>query len=225
MPTAETRLATDRASRYLVQLCRHLRRMPRMSHRPPGGHGEGGARPEVRHVELTDTHGTVRFADGLWTLDATADALTLRVDADDEEALRRLQEAIAARIEKIGRRDALQVTWQRAVPDTPSQAECDEHRDTDGRGVGRSRRAITLGALGLVAGGAVVVAAHLGIGGAVLADAKWTGWAAGAVLALVLVKLLLLGGHLLLGRTALRRGIAFRHLGKRYERTGADVTG
>ncbi|MER5598306.1 DUF2218 domain-containing protein [Streptomyces sp. NPDC002265] len=222
MPTAETRLATDRASRYLVQLCRHLSRMPRMSHRPPGDHGEGGTRPEVRHVEFTDTHGTVRFADGLWTLDATADALTLRVDADDEEVLRRLQDAIAARIEKIGRRDALQVIWQRAVPDTPSQAECNEHRDTDGRGVGRSRRAITLG---LVAGGAVVVAVHLGIGRAALADAKWTGWAAGAVLALVLVKLLLLGGHLLLGRTALRHGIAFRHRRKRYERTGADVTG
>ncbi|MET7930498.1 DUF2218 domain-containing protein [Streptomyces sp. NPDC005349] len=220
MPTAETRLATDRASRYLVQLCRHLRQMPRMSHRPPGGQGKGRVQPEVRHVEFTDTHGTVRFADGLWTLDATADALTLRVDADDEEALRRLQDAIAARIEKIGRRDGLQAQWQRAVPDTLPQAEHDTHGNPGGRGVSRSRRATTLG---LVAGGAVIVALHLGIGGAALADATWTGWAANAALALVLVKLLFLGSHLLLGHTALRRGIVFRHRRKQHER--ADAAG
>ncbi|MFG2950961.1 DUF2218 domain-containing protein [Streptomyces adustus] len=208
MPTTETRLATDRASRYLVQLCRHLRQMPRTNHRPPVGHGEGRTQPEVRNVEFTDTHGTVRFADGLWTLDATADALVLRLEADDEEALRRLQDAIAARIERIGRRDGLQAHWQRALPDTSPQAEPGTHSDPDGQGVSHSGRATTLG---LAAGGAAIVAIHLGIGGAALADARWTGWAADAVLALVLVKLLFLGGHLLLGRAALRHGIVFRH--------------
>ncbi|MFF3446616.1 DUF2218 domain-containing protein [Streptomyces sp. NPDC002667] len=131
MPTAETRLATDRASRYLVQLCRHLGRMTHMSHRPPGGgHGEGGTQPEVRHVEFTDTHATVHFAEGLWTLDATADALTLRVDADDEDALRRLQDGIAARIEKIGRRDGLRAQWRRVGADTPPQVEADARGGT-----------------------------------------------------------------------------------------------
>ncbi|MGW2823021.1 DUF2218 domain-containing protein [Streptomyces sp. NPDC001443] len=214
MPTAEARLVTDRASRYLVQLCRHLRRMPRTGHRPPGAHGEGGAQPEVRHVEFTDTHGTVRFAEGLWRLDAAADSLTLRVAADDEGVLRRLQDAIAARIEKIGRRDGLQVRWRRDVPDTRSQAES----DTDRAGAGRRRRGAVLG---LAAGGAVVVAVHLGIGGAVPADAKWTDRAVDAVLVLVLVKLVFLGGHLLLGRSALRRGIVFRHRGKHREQAGA----
>src|SRR5689334_22412891 len=124
MPTAEALLTTDRASRYLVQLCRHLGRMSHPTdpvhlthathptHRTPGGHGEGGTPPPAPHVDHTDTHGTVRFPDGQWTLDATADTLTLRVDAADEDALRRLQDAIAARIEKIGRRDGLQVRWQ-----------------------------------------------------------------------------------------------------------------
>ncbi|MFB7330826.1 DUF2218 domain-containing protein [Streptomyces adustus] len=222
MPTAETRLATDRASRYLVQLCRHLRQMTRTNHRPPGGHGEGGTQPEVRHVEFTDTHGTVRFADGLWTLDATADALTLRVEADDEQALRRLQDAITARVEKIGRRDGLQAHWQRAEPDTSPHAEPGTDSDPDDRDVSRSGRATTLG---LTAGGAAIVAVHLGIGGAALADARWTGWAADAVLALVLVKLLFLGSHLALGRAELRHGIVFRHRRKRRERADAGATG
>ncbi|MFF6996095.1 DUF2218 domain-containing protein [Streptomyces sp. NPDC008313] len=222
MPTAETRLATDRASRYLVQLCRHLRQMPRMSRRPPGGHGGGGARPEVRHVEFTDTHGTVRFADGLWTLDATADALVLRVDADDEEALQRLQDAVTARIEKIGRRDGLQVHWRRAVPDASPRTKHDAEDGVSGSGGSRGRRGATLG---LVTAGALIVAVHLGIGGAALADAKWTGWAVNAVLALVLVKLVLLGSHFFLGRAALRRGVVFRHRRKAHEQTGADAAG
>ena len=220
MPTAETRLATDRASRYLVQLCRHLRQMPRISHRPPGGHGGGRMQPEVRHVEFTDTHGTVRFADGLWILDATADELTLRVDADDEKALRRLQDGIAARVEKIGRRDGLRVHWQRAVPDIPPHAEAGTQGLTGEAGRRRGPRGTTLG---LVAGGALIVAVHLGIGGAALADAKWTGWAVNAVLVLVLVQLVFLGGHLLLGRVGPRRGLVFRHHKKHHERVGADA--
>ncbi|MGW4566311.1 DUF2218 domain-containing protein [Streptomyces sp. NPDC004561] len=222
MPTAEAHLATDRASRYLVQLCRHLRQMDRIRHRPPGGHGVGRMKPEVQQVDYTDTHGTVRFADGQWTLDATADTLTLRVTADDEEALRRLQDGIGARIEKIGRRDGLQVQWRRVGTDALPQ----EERDTEGGSPGAGGRRGSRGAtLGLVAGGVLIVAVHLGIGGAVLADAKWTGWAANAVLVLILVKLLFMGGHLFLGRAALRAGIVSRHRRKRRERTGAHATG
>jgi hypothetical protein len=223
MPTAEAHLATDRASRYLVQLCRHLGQMNRMSHRPLGGHGEGRTMPAVQHVEFTDTHGTVRFADGRWTLHATADTLTLRVDADDEEALRRLQDGIAERIEKIGRRDGLQTHWRRVGTGTPPQAQHDAEGETpENAGGSRGPRGTTLG---VVAGGALIVAVHLGIGGAASAGAKWTGWAADTVMLLILVKLLFMGGHLLLGRAALRRGIASRHRRKHRERAGADATG
>ncbi|MFD8740781.1 DUF2218 domain-containing protein [Streptomyces sp. NPDC059618] len=223
MPTAETRLTTDRASRYLVQLCRHLRQMPRIGHRPPGGgHGEGRTPPEVGHVEFTDTHGTVRFADGLWTLNATTDALTLRVDADDEEALRRLQDGIAARIEKIGRRDGLRVHWRPAAAGEPPQAGA----DTQGRTHEAGRRHGPRGtALAMAAGGALIIAVHLGIGGAALAGAKWTDWAVTAVLVLVLAKLVLLGGHLLRGRAASHRGLVSRQRRRHHGRGGADVTG
>ena len=224
MPTAEARLATDRASRYLTQLCRHLGQMNRVSHRPHGGHGEGHGQkmPAVEHVDCTDTHGTVRFADGRWTLDATPDGLTLRVDADDEAALRRLQDGIVARIEKIGRRDGLQVRWQADGADPGPQTDRDAGSEAPAavRGHG-SRKA----AWGLAVGAALVVALHLGVGGAALAGATWTGWTADTVLVLVLLKLLFMAGHLLLGRSALRRGLASRRRKKRGERAGADAAG
>ncbi|MBF9066448.1 DUF2218 domain-containing protein [Streptacidiphilus fuscans] len=227
MPTAEARLATERASRYLVQLCRHLSQMARMSHRPRGGHDADRMPPAVQHVDWTDTHGTVRFAHGQWTLEATPDQLTLRVDAGDEEALQRLQDGITARIEKIGRRDGLQVHWQRAetgdLPPTEPTEPTDETSPTPEKGrASRRPRGTTLG---LMAGGAAVVAVHLGIAGAALAGAAWTGWAANAVLVLIVVKLLFMGGHLFLGRAALRRGITLRHGRKQEAPPGADAAG
>jgi hypothetical protein len=224
MPTAEARLATDRASRYLVQLCRHLGQMTRMSHRPPGGHGDGRTPPAVQQVDYADTRGTVRFADGQWTLEATADTLTLRVDAVDEDALQRLQAGIKARIEKIGRRDGLQVHWHPTESDTPPPTEHTDAKSgtSSAGGTARRPRGTTLG---LMAGGALVVAVHLGIGGAALAGAAWTGWAANAVLVLVLVKLLFMGGHVFLGRAALRRGARLRHRRKHGEQSGADAVG
>ena len=40
-------------------------------------------------------------------------ALMLRVEAADEDHLRRLEDLIASRLERSGRRDRLTVTWQR----------------------------------------------------------------------------------------------------------------
>jgi hypothetical protein len=223
MPTAEARLTTDRASRYLVQLCRHLGQMTRMSHRPLGGHGEGRTPPAVQHVDYADTRGTVRFADGRWTLEATEDALVLRVEADNEEALQRLQAGVAARVEKIGRRDGLQVHWQQ--PDSSAEPSAESAAADTGRvdraAAPRRPRGTTMG---LMAGGALIVAVHLGIGGAALAGAAWTGWAANAVLALIAAKLLFMGGHVFLGRAALRRGAMLRHA-RRHEQAHTDAAG
>ncbi|MGW0765696.1 DUF2218 domain-containing protein [Streptomyces sp. NPDC002676] len=197
MPACETRIATDRASRYLVQLCRHTDSMRGMRHRAPAAHG-GRRMPAVEHVEWSGTHGTVRFAEGRWTLDATAEALTLRVEADDEEALRKLRNGITGRLEKIGRRDGLTVTWQH--PPTPAPLPA-------GGGKGRLRG--LAGPAGLVAVGVLVVALHLGVAGAVTAAPSWTDWAAGGVLALVALKVVFMAGHVVLGRAGLGRGKAF----------------
>lgn len=108
--SAEARIPTDRAARYLEQLCSHLGAMQHMRHLPTGGHGGAGV-PRVEDIEQTSDHAVVRFADGSWDLDAADDALVLRVTAHDDAALDRLKAAIAARIAKIGRRDGLSVVW------------------------------------------------------------------------------------------------------------------
>jgi hypothetical protein len=129
MPAAEAHVTTDRASRYLVQLCRHASQMGR--HRgigqhlpiPPRSTGRGGGPPEIRHADWSDTYGTVTLASGRWTVRATGNTLTLRAESDSEDHLRRIQDLLAARLEKIGRRDHLTVTWQPAQAD---QAPCSE---------------------------------------------------------------------------------------------------
>ncbi|MEU6848993.1 DUF2218 domain-containing protein [Actinacidiphila alni] len=130
MPAAEARIPTDRASRYLVQLCRHMDRLDHPDRTPDGGghhHGAHAAHdgpaalsaPAVVSVEHSDTAGTVRFADGRWTLSATADTLTLRVAAADEAALRRLRDAVTARVATVGRRDGLRADWHTVTEPPP----------------------------------------------------------------------------------------------------------
>ncbi|MEU1273238.1 DUF2218 domain-containing protein [Streptomyces sp. NPDC005799] len=202
MPTAEAHIRTDRASRYLVQLCRHLSQMGRMRHRPPVGHGGGQMPPEVQRVDYSDTDGTIRFDKGLCTLRATSGTLTLRVAADDEDALQRLQNGIAGRIEKIGRRDGLTVTWSQIQASEGSPGEAAGAADAPGAGVVKRRglgKAIGLGAVGVV-----VVAAHLGLGGAARAASPWTSWGVNAILVIILIKLLFMAGHVVLGRFGMR---------------------
>jgi hypothetical protein len=131
MPTFEAHVSTDRAERYLQQLCGHLGRMQHMRHLPLGGHGDrsergergGPGMPRVEHVERTEGHAAIRFAEGTCTLTADASALRLWVEADDPAALARLKDAITTRIEKIGRRDGLSIAWHEledpAQPDGP----------------------------------------------------------------------------------------------------------
>ena len=108
MISSEARIPTDRAQRYLDQLCGHLGQMSRhVMHRRGHGHDV-----KIVSMEQTADSGVVRFADGAWILEATPDALLLRVEADDPAALDRLKAAISARIAKIGRRDALTVEWR-----------------------------------------------------------------------------------------------------------------
>jgi hypothetical protein len=121
MPTAEAHVQTDQPSRYLVQLCKHARQVHRLRHRPPAHNGsEGQPPPRVQHVEWTDTDGVVSFGWGQCTLLATPNMLTLRAEAASEETLRRVQEIVASDIERFGKRERLQVTWQRSHPQPPA---------------------------------------------------------------------------------------------------------
>ncbi|WP_328478491.1 DUF2218 domain-containing protein [Streptomyces sp. NBC_00377] len=196
MPTDEARVETDRASRYLGQLCRHVQQMG--DHPHYGRDGGVHRPPQVHDVEWSDTEGTAHLSLGLWTLQATPDALVLRIEADTEEDLQRMRDLIADRIETIGRRDQLAVAWQQpAAPGDPSGAAVQPHRPhlmAHGHAGSATRR---WGVKALVGAGALLVVAHLALGGSVLAASRWWGWGAGAVVvAVVLVKVVGMGGLL-----------------------------
>jgi hypothetical protein len=131
MPITEARVPTTRADRYLAQLCEHLGRMqheggpgagpadgptagpPAGQAGPSAGQGAGhGGPPPVRDVDRADDHARIEFDWGSFEFTASPDDLTLRVSADDPQAMARGQEMLQRRIETIGRRDQLTVTWQ-----------------------------------------------------------------------------------------------------------------
>ena len=115
MPAAEARVRTENASRYLIRLCRHAGQMgSHVSHRPRG-HADGGAPPEIRHAEASDSDGTLILNWGRCTMLAADDLLTLRAEAGDTDDLAKIQELIGSRLEKFGRRERLVVSW-RSLP-------------------------------------------------------------------------------------------------------------
>jgi hypothetical protein len=124
MPTAEARIETEHASRYLVRLCQHISkiknkgphlRRQRPSHLP----GDARARPDMQaHVEWAQTHGAVTFSWGKITMQASPGALTLHAEAADEENLQQIQDLVAGRLATFGSREHLTVSWQR--PETPA---------------------------------------------------------------------------------------------------------
>lgn len=116
MPSAEARVETEYPSRYLVRLCRHANNI---NHKLRHLHaGATQARPEVLHVEWSDTDGTLSLNWGRCVMQAGPDTLTVRVEATDEENLQHIQDLIAADLERFGRRDHLKVNWQR--PEAPT---------------------------------------------------------------------------------------------------------
>ncbi|MFF4351004.1 DUF2218 domain-containing protein [Streptomyces sp. NPDC001530] len=208
MPTTEARVETERPSRYLVQLCKHFDNKGRhLAHRPRG-HG-GGDERELREmraaaaeaqVEWSETRGTVRLPWGRCEMRADPGALTVNVEAADERNLRRLQDLVAGHVERFGRREGLTVTWHgpEAATEPPGEA-VGVVPAPRGAALRRRRHGRTAA---LAVAGVLAVAVHLGLGGILLANWRWTGWAVGVVLAVVLLKAAVLTG---LGRFVIRR--------------------
>ena len=98
MPSAEARIDTEHASRYLTQLCQHVTSIyakgpALMRHRRRRDlHGRAPQPATPPRVEWTETHGTVSFCGGTLTLRATPGALIVRADADAEQDLQHAQE-------------------------------------------------------------------------------------------------------------------------------------
>jgi hypothetical protein len=99
MLIAEAAVNTDRASRYLGQLCQHLEAIAK-------------ARPQMPvRVEWSDNSGLITLGAARCTLQAGVDALALRAEAPDEQSLQQIKSRLTDRLEQIGRRDQLTVTW------------------------------------------------------------------------------------------------------------------
>ncbi|MFJ9011665.1 DUF2218 domain-containing protein [Streptomyces canus] len=204
MLTAEARVQTDRPRRYLVQLCSHFSnkgRHVRDGHRPRshgGGGGQSSAemramsqiRPDQIDVEWSDTYGTVSLPWGRCVMEAEQGALTLRAEAHDEENLQQIQDLVTGHLERFSRRNPLTVTWERkgepAVQPGESLPAAPAHT------AGPTARRWHRGTILLVALGVLAVAVHLGLGGAVLSDSRWTDWGVNIILAIVVLKVIVI---------------------------------
>lgn len=119
MLTSDALVQTDRARRYLAQLCDHGEQMKRRTFHPRRGHGHGpghghdeqDAPPRPLRAEASGGEGIIDFGWARCLLQATDNALVLRVEAGDARQLQRVRDAVAHRLRQIGRRDHLTVTW------------------------------------------------------------------------------------------------------------------
>jgi len=112
MLTAEAHVQTEYPGRYLARLRGHVGKMdPHLRHRVRR-HRNGGSPPEIRHTEWSATGGTVTLNWGQWTVQTTTDTIRLRAEAADGENLRRIQDMLTTRLENLGRREHLKITWQ-----------------------------------------------------------------------------------------------------------------
>jgi hypothetical protein len=123
MLTAQAHIHTQAPGRYLTQFCRHANSMQKMNghmHRRADLHrGELQDRAQVQHVEWTDTDGSLTLSLGRCTLHASADTLTVRAEAANEQNLRQIQELVTRDLERFGRRNHLTVTWQQPETSGP----------------------------------------------------------------------------------------------------------
>ena len=115
MLMVEARIETEQSTRYLVRLCTHAASMGRTQ-----GHGirvhrnEALSRGEVEvQAQWSDTHGTVTFSPGgRCDLEATTTALLLRIEAADEEQLRRIQDIVTRDLDRFSGSEQLAIHWR-----------------------------------------------------------------------------------------------------------------
>ena len=218
MLTAEAQIETERPSRYLVQFCKHAAAMGAGGGHGPRVHlGDKLARREVRvDAEWSDTHGTVTFTPwGACTLEADADTLTVRIEATDEDNLRQIQDIVTRDFDRFSRRDPLTVTWHHS--ETPNLAAGEEAGSATPTHTGKPatrRRRLSWKAIVLAAVAVLAVALHLGLGGAVLTNSRWTTGAVVIVAAIIALKIVLI----VLGR----RGIHHHKAAKAHHNANAD---
>lgn len=92
MAGSTARVPTASGAKYLQQLCKHW------AHKLDVTLGEG--------------RGVVRFPDGLVTLEAAADRLTVAIEADSAQAVERLKGVVERHLDRFAHREApLAFAW------------------------------------------------------------------------------------------------------------------
>ena len=87
------RVPTDKAARYMAQLCKHF------AHRIP--------------ASFDADSGRIEFSIGVCELAVARDALVLHVSAADADTLAQMEDVVARHLVRFAFRDELAVTWQR----------------------------------------------------------------------------------------------------------------
>ena len=180
------------------------------------------------HVDWSGTIGAIRFGKGQCILQASDSALLLRVESTTENALHRLQDGIAHRLETFGHREQLAVQWRPSISTPTGQTkEIPSRVPAPGGPTTVPSRSRLVRNLALAAVATIAIAAHLGLLGATLAIATWTKWGATAILAFIVLKFIVTAGvHVAGGAFAFRHGKAFlcnrrqRHTPSEHEMPG-----
>ena len=92
---ATARVPTEKASRYLQQLCKHF------AHKLP--------------VTFDEHKGSISFSIGECALKADAEALTITATAPVEAGMDQLKDVIVRHLVRFAFREELQVEWQPAA--------------------------------------------------------------------------------------------------------------
>ncbi|MDA9397409.1 DUF2218 domain-containing protein [Bradyrhizobium sp. CCBAU 45389] len=87
-------IATERASIYLQQLCKHF------AHKLP--------------VEFTPEQGTIPFSVGTCRLEAAAGKLVLRADAENADLLKQVEGIVERHLVRFAFRDPPEIVWRSA---------------------------------------------------------------------------------------------------------------
>ena len=114
MPSSEAHIATDRPSRYLIQFCKHADAIGGPKGHRLRMHSENAAafgQLTVR-AEWSDTLGVVSMRPwGQCRLQAGPSTLSVRIDARDDDTLRRIEQLITNDMDRFSAH-RLTLTWQ-----------------------------------------------------------------------------------------------------------------
>lgn len=93
MPATTAHVPTASADKYMKQLCKHW------SHK--------------LDVELGETTGIVRFGQAVADMEAKADGLVVRIEAEDVEVLERMKGVVSSHLDRFAFREApLAFDWK-----------------------------------------------------------------------------------------------------------------